>query len=86
MQKYGQLDGVYGYSLSGHKIADLARRGVLEGVGEVQVLSPLLGRADVARGVPRQVQIARTVEDFTSGTGVALGLQNGGIAHEQVTT
>eukprot|EP00965_Chrysotila_dentata_P025216 836814-Pleurochrysis_carterae.AAC.1 len=31
MEKYGQVDGVYGYSLGGHKIADLARRGVLEG-------------------------------------------------------
>ena len=84
--KYGGIEGVYGYSLGGQRVIELAHSGLLDGVNDVTIVNPFIGPRDVVRGVPEFVNIGRTVEDFASGPAIALGLQNKTISHEQVTT
>jgi len=84
--KHGGIEGVYGYSLGGQRVVEMAHAGVLDSVSEVSIVNPLLGPREIARGVPKFVDIGRTIEDFASGPALSLALQKRTISPKQVTT
>ena len=86
LERYGRVDSVYAYSLGANKIMNMARDGLLDSADNITVLNPLIGPRDVAKGVPKEVTIARTVEDFASGPGLSLALQRGTVSPDQIET
>ena len=83
--KYGTIDGLYGYSLGGQRVLDAVRSNAID-AEEVMVLQPLIGARDVRKGIPENIQIARTIEDFASGPGLALALRNNTRLYAQIDT
>ena len=88
ISKYGSIQDLHGYSMSGGLITHMAREmpETFASIENVQLINPLLGPRDVAAMLPENVTIARTVEDFASGPGVSLALRKGTIKPNQIQT
>lgn len=88
VEEYGSLHSVTGYSMGGGMNMHLAHKypELYESVLDTHVINPVVGAKVVKEGLPKGFRISRTVDDYASGPGLAMAMQNGSVPASSIRT